>query len=437
MASSLQRFDDSARPTLFLDALPTDILVAILRLLPVVPRIRTIARLNKRWCELAYRSVDSLARKTIDWARQVNTLARLSSLTSLEIATPSGPVRLPSALTHLGLLVNPQHSLQLLEPIPSQLTSFALLAADFSVGVEPLLARIGSSLRRFRLQFNSSRLQSLGTFLASAHFPSLTALSIGFPFSVNHDVLAFYSRHSSQLLELTLTYVPLELGREIAAQALPNLHTLDWQSSLFGSDAVLPLLASCPQLTSVHLRTLPKPIPTLVTALHSLALFGFEIPKSRPFSRLSSLSVLNLDDEDLQAFGEHGTVLTACTISTTPTGVSLQLLPRLKNLTLGLFHSPDVLLPIPPLTGLTTLELIRGPLTDQMELALHFVRACPSLRTIKLHSPDGPGLLTEGFLRELDQHGLQVLTSPVACQTQVALHWLVLRVGEFDWESED
>ena len=127
-SASLPSSACSAPSPLCLDVLPADILVVILRLLPVVPRIRTIARLNKRWRELAYRSVDSFTNTSIDWARStcVNALARLPSLTSLDISgtTTSRPLRLPTTLRHLGVSLCP--SLQLSEPLPAHLTSFSL-----------------------------------------------------------------------------------------------------------------------------------------------------------------------------------------------------------------------------------------------------------------------------------------------------------------------
>ena len=138
-----------------------------------------------------------------------------------------------------------------------------------------------------------------------------------------------------------------------------------------------PLLARCPQLTSVHSRVLPEPTPVVVTALRSLTLdFPFQVLQSRLFPRLTSLSLGSLvTDETLQALGEHCAALTVCCVDT---NTPLRSLQHVTDLDLVL-RPPTSLSPIPPLTNLTTLKLNRGSFADQMALALHFLRACPAL----------------------------------------------------------
>lgn len=106
-----------ALPALGLNSLPSDILMLILRLLPLVPRVRTISILNKRLRELVYRSIDALTdypqhRMRYRAPHYYKALSRLTSLTALNLrVTPSWPTTyvLPASLRHLGLRSRRHH----------------------------------------------------------------------------------------------------------------------------------------------------------------------------------------------------------------------------------------------------------------------------------------------------------------------------------------
>lgn len=84
-------------------ALPPDVVICIASLVPLVPRVRTLSRLNKQWRTLVYRSIDAILGDAVVSAPRVTaaTLARLPSLTSLSLLSCDECLRLPTTLRHL------------------------------------------------------------------------------------------------------------------------------------------------------------------------------------------------------------------------------------------------------------------------------------------------------------------------------------------------
>lgn len=422
-------------PAPCLDTLPADILIAILRLLPVVPRIRTIARLNKRWREFAYRSIDSFNGASVEWTRSAcaKALARLSSLTSLDIGTPV-PMRLPSTLQHLSVWAN--STLKLTGRLP-QLSSLSLLTSGH--GVAPLLASLDSALRSLRLSSKAyGDTTEIDSFLKSAYLPSLTALSIGIQRTNIDDLIAFYVRHATQLLELTVEAVPPDFIDTIVAQTLPSVRTLNWhlpQGRPSEPRVLESVLSHCPQLTSLHAVDVPEPVPIAVFALQSLYLsHGNLVSANREtlprFTRLSSLRVRNLTPLAIQLLGERVTQVTACDFTAT-TDNSTPLKPlhpmrRLQRLHLTMHCPSEALLPVPPLTNLTKLTLSASSFSEQMQTALQFVRVCPALRIIKLVHSTELQTVSDDFLRELDRRGVERLKIPDVCRGEAKLYWLTV-----------
>lgn len=198
-------------PPTTLASLPADVIVFhILRRIPLVPRVRTLSRLSKRWYELVYRSIDSVAHRSSVVPKELLMLmemlarGRLPSLTSLSvIAMQVAPLHLPSTLRDLELCVS---SVQLATPVPA-LTSLTLrLSASAGAGapvgrdiIDLLCA--ATLLRRLHLSLDDGYISlPLLAALPTLRLPLLTDLA---PADLGCDQFRLlYRQHASQLLAL-------------------------------------------------------------------------------------------------------------------------------------------------------------------------------------------------------------------------------------------
>lgn len=443
-----------ATAALRLDALPADVLITILRLIPVIPRMRTLATLSKRWNELTYRSVDALLRRSIDevWhirPRLVSVLSRLPSLTCLDLSSLEALpdiIRLPPTLCHLGVLWD--SPLKLATPLPSSLTSLELRVAGSGNDVAPLLAELASYLCRLKLAIYGRVTASsqLGGFLKAAHFPVLTDLSIGWRSAMSVPLCALYRTHAPQLEALTLLDVPHADQLHIAQHRLPRLRTLSWEAKFTCEppmpQAVEALLSHCPQLVALHTEFVPQ---RAHTALRSLSLdlasdLVSSAVQARDLPHLHSLSAGFIEARDMDALAAVHELITACDVSLADLADSdalhtLTRLTRLTDLELNVGEPCPALPSLSHLRNLRSLHFTGEPWAVLASLSRQILHDCPALTTItmvclcEVDEEDFAQLLTE-----LDQRGVALLQVQHKGQTlrpARQLHWLSVQTSTF------
>lgn len=190
-------------------ALPLEVLILILDLLPPFGRLRVCALVCKRWrCAVAHTV------HTITLGQHAPPLqaicAVFPSLTKLRLridALCRDPLVLPVALRSIKFVEQAEGSLRKPElPLPATLTRLTLHPFGALLPLLPWLTQLRTSLTklRARLPFSEKADTHWSTFLCEWHFPALTNLRIGFNRLHKDHVVTFLERHSSQLQSLYL-----------------------------------------------------------------------------------------------------------------------------------------------------------------------------------------------------------------------------------------
>lgn len=414
-------FFSASMPPVSLNALPADMLLAILRFLPLVPRMRTVGRLSKRWRELAYRSVDSLTDYPLDKLRYRmppyhKALRWLTSLVRLDLrVTLSWPQEyvLPITLRHLAL--RSWCRITVLEPRPA-LTSLTL--RSYADDVPQFIGLFASSLCRLDL-FSSSKTLRFTAVVAALHLPQLTYLAVG-P-ELDPHLSAFYRRHASQLEALTIripcsrnTFAHRQM-HDIVNVHLPRLRVLrvvdDHRINPVASQLLPLVLLQCPRLTALHTNFAP--------ICGASVLRSFKIVSSWCAPQLNVADFPQLEAITFSCFYEHKALtnfcclITACDMSATP--AALLALPTMTRLRSLVISHPAVALP--PLANLAALQELTIISSDASCSTLaHFLQYCPGLSKITLSC----GALSQGvfntLLHDLDRRGVAELT--YVCQQQ-------------------
>lgn len=401
-----------ALPALGLNSLPSDVLMIILRLLPLVPRVRTISILNKRLRELVYRSIDALTDYPQDRMRYraphyYKALSRLTSLTALNLrVTPSWPTTyvLPASLRHLGL--RSRRAITILEPRPA-LTSLALRvcgkhARDF-------IAPFVSSLRQLDIFCVRSETPSL----ASLHLPLLIDLAIG-PENLSYVTFDFCVLHATQLETLTLLsswkYISLLITCNVH---FPRLRTLRLDAVV--DSEIRTLILRCPQLTAIHHLTKP------LLQARSLTTQSIAIHEWQPCF------------DDMQVTGDVA---------------ALASVTYLRSLTI---RCPVPLPPLLNLSALRKLTIIINSTPEALSTLQHFLQYCPQLSKVVIVCAHIAAQQFTAIVRDLDRRG--VAEFAYYCNERVRkkdrvvvpmdLHWLLVhklaqtqdKDGRYGYES--
>lgn len=395
----------------------------ILRLIPLLPRIRALSLLNKRWHSLVYRSIDALHSLSLSSADLGPLLARLPSLTSMEFCP--GP-KVPTTLRHLELDSSAMRKeLIFADPFPA-LTSLSICGRELRSTIA-VLSRLTSSLRRLRLRLEldaafSHSWPPFGAYLADTHFPSLTDLTIDYE-RIDYDrrivqlyahLSTFYGRHAAQL-------ETLQLGEQIYNIKIsdfdhPRLRTLSWTG---GNLAILERLSvRAPQLTALHASS--RELPTFLhTALHSLMipLLPALAAELHRFPNLASLSNIEFFLSPLAGIAhlahvEH-LLERACLTLTPDVALALPRLTRLTALSLTLNDAGTTVPPVHGLKALRSLTLTSAvpsvSFVELTSLVRHFLCYCPAISdicTANLSLQPDPNAIA-GFAHELDQRGAE------------------------------
>lgn len=296
-------------------SLPADLIISILRFIPLLPRVRTISLLCKQCHALVYRSIDTVREMDdrYDYGTPMcltsTVLARLPSLTSLSLSATEERLRLPASLRHLELYV--RGCTCFVGAFPP-LTWLSLHLLEHREGVTTIITACASFLVSLELHIAYQSIESpeLVSFLTSVHLPSLRYLTIGFKHAhLSNELCAFYGRHASQLETLTVTEAPKEVHAKVGGHDLPNLTELTWRGSVhpFATD-MDALLARCPKLTALHTCFVPSGVSHALTALRSLALrtsWQLETAELNRFPQLTAVSIDSIEDDTVPLLQRH------------------------------------------------------------------------------------------------------------------------------------
>lgn len=421
-------------------ALPADVLILILRFLPLVPRVRTVSRLSKHLNALVYRSIDDLSDHThLDGS----VLARLTSVTSLRVDADGQDHLLPTTLRTLHIVSNPpdMHS-NFPGPLPF-VTSLSLSLFGSQRGIADLMAKVATSLRSLQLFINMSLGPQgrLADYICTVHLPQLSDLRIAFTNANNAPLLAFFRRHALQLESLVFIHPPRPASL-IADVALSNLTEL----SFAPPDMMAGLAVRCPKLTALHSSYIDVPTELPLRSLH-LTLLDARLHHTT----LTAIHGVKLDEVSAAKLVPHAHLVKSCTLLGPPSVAFLSAATRLTSLSIQYdLLSEDAPLAIPSLTELTLVpsKYLDGVFTKEIAVVRRFMRGCPRLTKITASQcsdlANAPTTLME-LVSELDARGtVQALVIDNAIDgddlkiaaTSLVMHWLSVEVDSYPRDSE-
>lgn len=241
--------------------LPTDLLALIFEFFPLLPRIRVVSFVSKRWCVAARLSIKSI--KGVEIYNASLALAHLPCVTSLAPQNQlSCDLSACTSLTSFSAYMRAELVGTL--ALPPSLIALRLVP-DYSAALLVPLMRPLTRLTRLHLR----HAVPLGELPHLAH---LTDLDTGFG-----APLSFIGAHASQLTSLGLRLWDEEAeGQRFAETPFLRLHTLRLRSGRYDlRDGTELFLRNCPALTALHLclhspeahETLPDVLKPLVVYL--------------------------------------------------------------------------------------------------------------------------------------------------------------------------
>lgn len=374
-----------------LETLPADIIVLILRLLPLVPRVRVVSRLSKHVNALVYRSVDEVSHEVHHSALQClsgDVLARLPSLTNLQVHMNGQDLVLPTTLRTLHIVSSGSEALRSRFPAPLPLvTSLSLSLFGSQDGVTDVITKVAASLKKLFLFINMSRGPQgpLAECISAIHLPQLAQLSIAFTNADNAALLAFLRRHGPQLKSLGFIHPPRPASL-ISDVTLPNLTELHSAPS----DMMHGLAARCPKLTALHANhpNVPTDLP-LVSLSVDRSIDPHQVTCLPLHKRLAAIRHVEMDECIANALAEHGVAHLAesCDLRGSPSVAFLSAATRLTSLTIRYnLLCADTPLVFPSLTELTLrpAEEHSGVFTEEVACLQRFLPHCPRLAHITL-----------------------------------------------------
>ena len=279
-----------------------------------------------------------------------------------------------------------------------------------------ILASCASSLVTLRLHLaRDSVTVHLAQTLSSIHLPALRQLTIEWDAPTHDPLIAFFTRHASQLDALTVLKVPYAAHAAVVSQRLVNLTALTWSDPYLHFPGQR-LLDNCPRLTALHSAFVPDVWP--VPALRHVTLGYYSVAKLATlnladFPHLSGIALPQIPEDNVALIPRAcAELVTECALFTTPPELRLLAsMPRLCKLRLHCAQDSPPLPPLslPLLTELTlTVAAVGERLLAQSASVLRQLLPCaPRLSIVSLVPLDGHLTAAEEALildlvRELD-----------------------------------
>lgn len=401
-----------ATPVPRLEALPLDVLIIVLRHLPLVGRIRTVSRLNKRFNALVYCSIDALTRDDTFRVHSIPAplLARLPSLTRLDLFALAPEITLPSTLRTLRIWATWSGVRLVYDHLPS-LTSLSLLCGY--VNALQILVKVHSSLCHLTLSSSVSlpggapHTPALADFLRTAHFPALKSLDIQFNEPEQHKaVLSFFLRHASQLESLTFR-TPYPEPHQVTGVKLPNLTEL-----CNAPTCMMDVISTqCPRLIAVESdRFVVTKHPLLRKYTYTALLDGTHCNATLSLFPNLTICEVRLDNDTANALVAQNAahMVKRCWIRGRANRAFLGAATRLTYLSIDCDQlEADVPLALPLLTELE-LGCDRATLSKQIALIRRFHVSCPCISVVNMFCNSDGGHLFDavaGLVQEVDQWG--------------------------------
>lgn len=430
-----------------LDTLPPDVIVLILRLLPVVPRLRTVSRLSKHFNALVYRSIDDLSSAVPYYVlRRLDNslLARLPSLTNLTIHVNGQVLVLPTTLRALHIVSNAPNDVQSRFPAPLPLlTSLSLSLFGNQEGVTDIIAKVGNSLHSLSLFVNMrDGLQGpLKEYIRTANMPKLRQLWIALTNADNTELLAFFLRHAPQLETLGFIHPPCPASL-ISDAPLTNLQEL-----FSVPPDMVDLSSRCPKLTALHATHLKVSIDLPLYSLWNLDLNSSLISRLNQYPNLTVIGNVELDEQNSTRLADKqlSHLINSCELLEYPSVSFLLAATNLTSLIIRYDLIPtDILLVFPRLTDLTLRPQKEhtGVFTEEVAVIRRFLHGCPRLKNItaiECSDLTGAKETLSALVSELDKIGSVRILEISAIDgedlksfaSSLVTHWLSIKVWPY------